>query len=325
MPRVLTIVSALGMLAAAGACGLSAHDIAFVERDDVVLAVPTARAGAVDGEAHALVTDTAAAIDGWLGSIVDDTASVVTLLEEHRETRREGAFGVYGPFDDPERNVAWLVKLDERDDGATFELWIGPPGAGESEVALAVHGDVEVDDDRRAGTLTLDFDVLDRQPALRPDAERLAGAVTVVFEHSLAVDSARVELRFVDFVRDAEATWTPDDTIVHERDAAGGSLRAGFRSEGAMTGLIGELQVTHIELDARWDRDAAGRIRARAPQSANPDSGLSQGDLLLHECFDPAGGLTFRELNGPYAVDRPTYGFGSATSCVFADADLGPT
>jgi len=329
MHRRITAVLALGVLAGPAGCGLSARELAFVERDDVALSVPAVRAGAdaVQGEAHDLAADTAAAIDGFVGDVVEETASVVAELSDHRETRRDGAFRFYGPFDDLHgREVAWLVKIDDHDDGATFEVWVGPRGADEAEVALAMHGRITADDDRRTGEITLAYDVIDRHPDLRPHGQRLAGAVTVAFERTIEVE-ARVELRFAEFVREDDdgATWSADDTFVHEREAAGGgALHAVFRIDDATTeaGVIGELGVSQVELDARWDASAAGRTRARAPRSANPESALSDGDLLLHECFDPAGGLTFRELNEPYALDRPAYGFGDAATCVFADTDL---
>ena len=129
MPRAITNVATIGWLASG--CGLSAGDIPFVEGDDVVLSVPRARAGAdaIHGEAHGLVTQVPAAIDGWVGDVVDEIAAVVAALEDHRETRRDGAFRLYGPFDDPDgRDLAWLVKIDDRREAAAFEVWVGQIG-----------------------------------------------------------------------------------------------------------------------------------------------------------------------------------------------------
>jgi hypothetical protein len=325
------VVFVLAALASAPGCGLSGREIAFVRRDDVALSVPAGRASAdgFPGEAHELVANTAAAIDGWVGDLVDVAASVVAELGDHRETRRDGAFRLYGPFDDTQgRDVSWLVKVDDDHDDATFELWVGPRGAGEADVALAMHGHITTADDHRSGEITLEYDAIDGHRDLRPDGQRLAGAVTVVFERER--DHARVELRFADFLREDTAgnAWSSSDTFVHERESeGGGSVHAVFRIVEAVpiTGILGELDVAHVELDARWDASAAGRTRARAPRSANPDSALPHGDLLLHECFDPQGGLTYRELSEPYAADRPAYGFGNAANCVFDDADLDAT
>jgi hypothetical protein len=331
MPRGITIGCATTLLAAlagAAGCGLSGRDLAFVEREDVALALPTARAGAddVQGEAHELAVISAAEIDGWVADVVDATAGVVAELDDHRETRRDGAFGLYGPFDDPlDRDVTWLVKIADADEPAIFEVWVGPPGAGEGEVALATHGHLASADGDRSGEITIEYDVLERHPDLRPRGERLAGAVTVAFER--AADSARIELRFAEFVGEDSATsWSDDDTLVHERDADGGALHATFGLDAEMvSGVVGELAIEQIEIDARWDASTAGRVRARAPRSANAENPALPDDLLLHECFDAAGGLTFRELNEPYAADRPAYALGDASTCVFADTDLDAT
>jgi hypothetical protein len=323
--------AAVAPLVLAAACGLDSRDLAFVERDDVALSVPAARAGAeVRGEAHELVAATASAVDGWVGDTIAEAEAVVDALADHRETRRDGAFHLFGPFDDLDgRPIVWLVKIAPHEGGAAFEILVGEPGAGESSVELALAGELDEQDGLRTGEVTIAFDVIDRHAALRPGGERLAGAVDVAFARSPDTGSADVELRFDAFVRDDGAgdVWSSDDTFAHARDADGaGSFRAvidpGAVADPALEGVLADLDVSRVELVARWDASAAGRARGAAPQATNPESALGHGDLLVHECFDAAGGLSFRGLNEPYAADRPSYALGDPATCVFTDADL---
>ncbi|HET6584874.1 MAG TPA: hypothetical protein VFG69_15555 [Nannocystaceae bacterium] len=324
------MITGIGMtLAAAGGCGLGWDDVAFVGRDDVVLGLPAARAGVTRGEVHERVTRTASAIDGWIGGVVDEAAIAVAEVEGHRETRRDGRFALYGPFDDAqERDLAWLVKLDGDDRHGMFELWAGRRGATEADLALVLAGDVDTRDGQRRGQLELRFDAIDLLPALRPEADaRFAGAVGVEFTRARSEGAADVALEFREFVRedDAGTTWRASDTFVYERDAAGGGafhLALASADDLPIVGELGVDDVDRVELDLRWDAEPAGRARASVRAAANPDGALPHGDLLVHECFDAAGGLTWRELNGPYAAESPSYALGDAASCVFAAPDL---
>ncbi len=320
-------------LVALGGCDLEGASSAFVERDDVTLSVPVPREGgdAPPGEAHELVATTATAIDGLVADVVGSIAVVDAQIADHRETRREGAFRIYGPFDDVEdRELAWLVKVDGDEEAATFEVWVGPRGTDrEDALALAMSGEIVDRGGRRSGEVVLAYDVIDGFAELRPPGERVAGRATIAFDRAADEPDARVEIRFEDFVRDGDdgPHWPSDETLVHTRDAdGGGSLRAvlGVAPTAPTTGILAELAIDWVELEARWDAATAGRARALAATPANPESALPHGDLLVHECFDGGGGLTFRALNEPYAVDRPSYAFGDAASCVFAESDLDP-
>lgn len=323
------VIAAIGMvLAFASACRLGGDEVAFVERGDVLLAVPAARAGAMRGEVHERVTSTADAIDGWLGSVVDEAASVVAEVEGHRETRREGRFALYGPFDDAdERDLAWLVKLDGDGRRGTFEIWAGRRGAAEGELALVLAGDIDTRGGQRSGVLAIDFDTIDLLPALRPEPEaRFAGAVSVEFTR-VQDDAADVAIAFTEFTRedDAGMTWHANETFVYERDPMGGGAFHLALQSGIDLAILVELgvgDVDRLELDARWDANGAGRARATVRVVANPDGALPHGDLLVHECFDATGGLTWRELNGAYAAESPGYALGDLLSCVFEDPDL---
>jgi hypothetical protein len=318
-------------LAALGGCEQGGASFAFVERDDVILSVPAPRAGgdAPQGEAHELVATTATAIDGSVAEIVGAIVDVEAALADHRETRREGAFRIYGPFDDPDgRDVAWLVKIDGGDAAARFEILVAPRGTlDEDAFVVALHGDID-DDGRRTGEVVIEYAAIDARSDLRPSGERLAGRATIAFDRAPDEGDARVEIRFEAFVREdaAGTTWASDETLLRTRDGTGGgSLRVvlGTDTVAPATGVLAELAIGTVELDARWDSAAAGRARARAAAPANPDSALSHGDLVVHECFEGGGGLTFRALNEPYAADRPSYAFGDVASCVFTDSDLG--
>lgn len=326
--RASTIAAAV--LALACACGLRSREIAFVVRDDLAIEVPAARSSIEPhGEAHELAARTADVIDGCIGPIVDEVATLVESLEDHRETRRDGAFRIYGPFADPQgRELVWVVSLAEDAEQTRVEVRLGPLDAEEDATTLAVHGHLDRTDEVRSGEIVLALDVLDRHRMLfGADADAShAGAVAVAFTRA-PDDAARVEIDFQDFVRedDAGETWASDETFVLVRDASGGGAFHLVLAGRIDAPALGELDVDRLELDLRWDPARAGRTRTRLRVAANPDSALPHGDFELGECFDATGGLTWRGLADAYAADRPDYGFGDPASCVFADGELDPS
>lgn len=49
---------------------------------------------------------------------------------------------------------------------------------------------------------------------------------------------------------------------------------------------------------------------------------LRHGDIVVHECFDDVGEVTWRSLSDTYLEYEPGYNVGDEDSCVFSEDDL---
>jgi hypothetical protein len=292
------------------ACFDASFDGTFPEPDDVRLAVPgrAAASGTGErGEAYTLVAATATAVDGWVADVVSGLATVVQPLADHRESSRDGSWLVFGPFDDDARDLAWLVQID---DGA-HEVWVGRAGArGRAAMDLLMVGNIALDGDVRSGAFSLDMSTLDGHPAISAGAGA-SGSIDVTFERDVSTDRKHVDIAFVDF---HALEWSSDDTYAFRREPDGSGA-----FDLARAGDFAGRQVDRVELEMRWREDLSGRARGIV---LDVDNGLPHGDLVLDECFDAAGVLSYRDLTDAYAVDLPGYAFGDERTCVFAADEL---
>jgi hypothetical protein len=71
-----------------------------------------------------------------------------------------------------------------------------------------------------------------------------------------------------------------------------------------------------MTLESRWDASEAGRARGTILEAEGMGD-LSGGDLIIEECFDGSGSLTWRTINEPYAGELGDYVLGDARACVF--------
>ena len=104
----------LGLTLLGGGCLFDGYEGAFIEREDVSLDVPesTFRSSGVEGDIYALASETASDTNRWVAEVVSDTSAVVALLNQYRETSRDGDWRVYGPVEDDEgKDVAWMVRI----------------------------------------------------------------------------------------------------------------------------------------------------------------------------------------------------------------------
>jgi hypothetical protein len=291
-------------LLALAACSDPAYDGRFPQPDDVRLEVPPA-----SGEAQSLITATAGSVDTWIGDVLLAIEPIVQPLADHRETSRDGGARFYGPFDDPDgRDLAWYVVFLLEGGTTLFRVYVGSSGATDSsDVFPVVSGHLEIDGELRKGAFELSMSTLDEYRAISDDlsASQYGGNVVVAFERDPTTEHRLVDLSFTEFRVDG---WFSEETYAYRREADGAGV---FHL--AATGDLGGRRVDRVELDTRWRADRSGRTRA----TARPD-----GELVLDECFDAAGVLSYRELTDADAMQVPGYAFGDERTCAFAAHEL---
>lgn len=310
------------------------YEGAFVESQDVALDVPgqiTMRGTAqgTEGEIYGLIRDTATDVNGWVGETVDGMATVVSYLNGYRETSRDGTWRIYGPFNDDEgRDAAWTVRIDGDADATAFEVLVGPYGSSTDDMAMIMDGNVAVDGDRRSGGFTLHFDALEAHPELKDldDAGKItSGAIEVTFDRNVATEQKTVEIAFKDFREETfsgdEAWWSDERYSYRRTDDGSGTFHLAVYGQFD-DNAWGGYRTNKMELDGRWNADESGRARGQILEVDNADSGLPDGDLIIHECFDGDGSLTWREINEPYASETPSYNLGEEGTCSFSAADM---
>lgn len=293
----------LVLLASSGACLEPTYDGTFPQREDVAIVVPGGSA-TPRGEVYDLVTSSALAIDARLADVVGDLARVVEPLADQRETSRDGGWLEFGPFDDGD--LAFVVRVDEEDAVTRFEVFVGRAGVSSVDAMdLVASGNIAIDGDEREGDVEIDVAALDRHPEIGSGGG--SGRIEAAFSRNVATGVRQVDLRLVDVVGDALVS-DADGFVRAEPDGAGAFVLV---RDGELAGTRSD----RIETSARWRNDASGR--ARGIVRALPD-----GDLVVDECFDAAGMLTYRELTEAYAVLLPSYAFGDASTCVLSGEEL---
>ena len=80
-------------------------------------------------------------------------------------------------------------------------------------------------------------------------------------------------------------------------------------------------ELERMQVDMTWNRQNEGRARGMIVETEG-EGDLRHGDIIVHECFDDLGELTWRTLNEEYLQYEPHYNVGDESSCVFAEADL---
>jgi hypothetical protein len=293
----------LVLLASSGACLEPTYHGAFPQREDVAIVVPAGGA-TPRGEVYDLVTSSALAIDARLADVVGDLALVVEPLIDQRETSRDGGWLEFGPFD--EGDLAFFVRVHEEDANTRFEVLVGSAGTSSIDAMdLLASGNIAIDGDERKGDVDIDVAALERHPEIGSGGG--SGRIEAAFSRNVVSGMRQVDLRLVEVVGDTLVS-NGDGVVRAEPDGAGAFVLV---RDGELAGVRSD----RIETSARWRNDASGR--ARAIVRALPD-----GDLVVDECFDATGMLTYRELTEAYAVLLPTYAFGDASTCVLAGEEL---
>ncbi|MCA9695713.1 MAG: hypothetical protein KC636_39415, partial [Myxococcales bacterium] len=268
----------------------------------------------------------------WVTSMVEGAATVVSYLERRPSTAREGTTRIYGPYEDNDgRDLSWLVRLDGNLAGSQFELWVGSREAqSQDEMHKLLAGDLHIDGDKRSGGFMLDFDVVELYPQMKgsyaADLYTYAGVVDVNFERDVSTEAKTITIDFqdVEVLYDGfldSDKFNSDDTYVYERRDDGSGVYHlalfGEWDEWAWSGAEQEEMV----LDMAWTPEGAGRARGQMLE-ANGVGDLKYGDLLVHECFDGDGYLTWRWVTEAYLAEDPDYNLGDEATCTLTEADL---
>lgn len=323
----------LNKLAHAGAVGLlvmtagcfDGYEGVFIEGADVELDIPGAGFRTDHkGEAYQLVETTATQTNRFVAEMVKGMSEIVSLLNQHRETSRDGAWRVYGPFDDDQgRNLAWLVRIEGDAESTQFEVLVGARGSKQDGMDMVLSGGLDVDGDIRKGEFKLDFDSVQAHPEMREPGDTyktVGGAIVVTFFRDVATERKDIEIDFQDFREEdiLGESWFSDESYAYNRDAGGaGTFHLAVSGSIDDEVFSGE-RVNRLLLDAMWNEGEQGRVRARVLEVENEESALEYGDYQLDECFGATGELTWRALGGEYAVANPLYAFGEESSCVFS-------
>ncbi len=334
--RTSTLVTSLALLD--GGCFFLGGSTEFLQADDVRFELPEsvtsrdADTTKIHGDLHDAVLRITDDVNGWITQTVETSARVVEFLDGIPETSRDGTARVYGPYADRDgRDLSWLVRLDETDEGNTFELHVGLRAAkSQADMDQLMRGSLVVGEDRRSGGFTLDFDVVEKYAEMKGDAAELytyAGAVSVTFERELGSQLKHIDMDFQDLSVVYEGfldddTFFSDDTYSYHRAADGtGDFHLALLGEWDDHGWSGPEQEL-MTLDAAWTPDGAGRTRGTIRESAEMGD-MKHGDLQVDECFGSDGYLTWRQISAAYLVDAPDYDLGDPKTCALGVEALG--
>jgi len=332
MLRRITIASTIlfGLTLNAGCWLLPSYDTPVIEGEDVSMDGPDDgfRGSGLRGEVYQLALDTAYDTNDWVSETVAGMADITRTLNGYPEDRRDGDWRVYGPHDDEDgRDLSWMVKIKGDSAGASMEIYIGEAGVRDDDMDVVLAGDIATDDSARNGGFMIDFDAIVAHPALLDDEEDkddITGKVMIDFARDIDTD-----YKWVDITFDGVAVTEDDDTYdfdgevyeYHRDEKGSGTFHVAARGAFDEYGWSGP-EIERMTIDMRWNAEEAGRARGAILESEN-EGDLRFGDVVLHECFDTTGQLTWRFLTEAYAAEEPEgYNFGSEKTCVYEDADL---
>ncbi len=332
MMRRTALVSTLlaATIVPSAGCWISNPDTPIIEAEDVRMDPPGSagfRAAGDRGDVYDLALDVSGDVNGWVTETAVGMSKIVHELNRYPEDRTDGDWRVYGPHDDEDgKDGAWLARIQGDETGASFEVYIGRRGASEDAMKLLIDGEISVSDEQRDGTFTIDFDTIhefaDVLDEADPDA-RYGGKIAVTFQRDVETKHKQVDLDFQGFYFDdgEDDLSFEGERYSFRRDAAGaGQFHFATWSSFEQSDWSGP-ELERMVVDMRWDERNAGRARGTIVE-VDGQGDLRHGDIMVQECFDDAGGLTWRAVNETYADYEPTYSFGEESSCLFVDADL---
>lgn len=326
---VLAATLVAGLLPAAG-CWMTNPDTPLIEAEDVRMDPPGStgfRAAGDRGDVYDLALDVSGDVNGWVTETAVGMSRIVHELNRYPEDRTDGDWRVYGPHDDDEgKDGAWMVRLQGDEGAASFEVYIGRRGASEDAMKLLIDGEISVSDEQRDGAFTIDFDTIhafaDVLDEADPDA-RYGGKIGVTFQRDVESKHKQVDLDFDGFFYDdgVDDLDFDGESYRYRRDERGaGSFHFATLGSFESSGWSGPA-LERMAVDMRWDEQNAGRARGTITE-IDGEGDLRHGDIAVHECFDSAGGLTWRTVSEAYADYDPGYSFGEERSCLFEESAL---
>ena len=305
---------------------------AFPTADDVRMAPREGdqmRSGslAAYGDVYALGMQSAHEVNGWVGEAVEASGRIIRELEKWPATSTDGPWELYGPFDDAESGLSWLIRIDGNADASRFEVYVGRKGAKvASDMDELLSGSIQIDGRSRKGSFFLSFDAIERyELKAGPDRSRTyQGSMEVRFERNTGNELKVVEIDYEDF------EVTQSHPIREYFSAEGYSFRRSAEGAGSFhLGIVSTFQTQvwsgpereRMLIDLEWNADGAGRGTSQVLHLED-EGDLAHGDIVIDECFAPGGFFTWREINEPYASALPAYNSGDPSSCVEIEAEL---
>lgn len=311
-------------------CWMTNPDTPVIEAEDVSIDVASGdrfRSAGARGDVYDLAMEVSGDTNIWVTEIAVGMSKIVQELNHYPEDHTEGDWRVYGPHDDEDgKDGSWMARIQGDETGSSFEVYIGRKGAKADDMTLLIDGQISVDEEQRDGAFTIDFDTIrayaDVLEDVREDAE-YGGKISVQFARDIETKHKTVDLDFDGFYYDdgEEDANFDGEHYTYRRDADGaGQFHFAAWSSFEEPGWSGP-ELERMVVDMSWNAEDAGRARGQILQ-VDGEGDLSHGDMVIHECFDVQGGLTWRELSEAYAAHLPDYNFGDETSCVLTDDDL---
>jgi hypothetical protein len=305
---------------------------AFPTADDVRMAPSEGdemRSGslAAYGDVYALGMQSAHEVNGWVGEAVEASGRVIRALENWPPSSTDGAWDIYGPYDDADSGLSWLVRIDGDGDGSRFEVFVGRSGVkNASDMDELLSGEIEIDGRTRKGSFWLSFDTIETyELKAGPDRSRsYQGSMAVSFERHTGNELKVVEIDYDDF------EVTQEHPIREYFSAEGYSFRRSAEGAGSFhLGIVSTFQTQvwsgpereRMLIDLEWNSDGAGRGKGQLLHLED-EGDLAHGDVVIDECFEPGGFFTWRQINEPYASALPEYNIGDPSTCVKVDAEL---
>jgi len=321
---MLTRTLAVSTLSLAlGGCFLT-PEYAFIEADDVMIEPVRGaefRALTEYGDLYAISMQSAHEVGGTIAAAIEGIEKVLKLLDRFPSDADDDGYRVYGPYHPRDAEVSWLFRLDGDPGGSRFEVWVGPPSAGDrAAMQQLLTGEVGVGKTRRSGAFHMDFDVYEAYgEALKIGADRArhyTGVVELRFERDLDSDLKTIDIDYDDFTITQEVP-------IHDEFAATG-YRFARAADGAgefhvdldatfQGALWSGPAIEKVVIDMAWQADGAGRAHGELRSDVEGD--LLLGDMVLDECFDERGALIWREVNEAYAEALPGYNKGDPRGC----------
>lgn len=317
---------ALLPIALLAACTPATFDGAFVDEQEVTLSFPGVSRHATSGQDPRPLT--LEVLDDLNAVLIEPVAMMGAVVEGAAGSvvdRREGGFGIYGPFEasavDSELPFSFLLRVDDRFVRTQVEFWVAPPETSDESAFTRVavvsrfefEGALDV-------SLELDLAALAEFPELAPmltSRYELGGTL-----RATVVDDGRrgvtVELDDASITRGApvDRPFAGRGTLTWREREDGLSLELSARGPFDDHGFTGPAPNT-MELRARVAESGAGRIEGTVN-----DGDVMFGPFTVVECWNPFLEPSYSFVDEAYQDLDPTLAEGNAEDCVFGSDDL---
>lgn len=249
-------------------CWMSNPDTPVIEAEDVSMEIgdgSTFRVTGESGDVYDLAMEVSGDTNRWVAEMAVGMSQIVRELNRYPEDGTDGDWRIYGPHDDEDgKDGSWMARIQGDEAGSSFEVYIGRRGAKASEMTLLIDGEVTVDDNRRDGAFSIDFDTIYKYADILEETEEnehYGGKIQVTFERDTDSKHKQVELDFDGFFFDDgdEALDFDGEHYTYRRDDEGaGQFHFAAQSSFEEPGWSGP-ELERMVVDMTWNADNEGR------------------------------------------------------------------